>query len=218
MNSALYTNVRAAGLTVSHACEVGVFLPDTSNVLGWIQDGTRTTLVECDPAVVTALHARFDAMPNVHILPVAVADEASTLTFYRTGASTFGSNVPSSPALVNDGYKPSERDVFTVPAVTFDTIDDSSIDVLSVDVEGGEWYVLRHLHSRPQVICVETHGKRYVNPFLREITEWTQANGYGSWYFDDCDTVYRLGWTAPTENRATPLGFWQRIKKTLRGY
>ena len=62
MNSALYTNVRAAGLTVSHACEVGVFLPDTSNVLGWIQDGTRTTLVESDPAVVTALHARFDAI------------------------------------------------------------------------------------------------------------------------------------------------------------
>lgn len=213
----LYSHVRSAGITVAHACEVGVYLPDTSNVLGWINDGVRTTLVECDPVTVVALRTRFGELAHVRIEDVAVADESGTLAFYRTGASTFGSNVPQSPALVNDNYQPKQTDTFDVRAVTFDEIDDGTVDVLSIDVEGGEWYVLRHLRSRPTVISVETHGKRYVNPFMREIGAWMQAEGYGAWYADDTDTVYRRGWSDAAIDRRAPLSLWKRVKQFVRG-
>ena len=216
MPTSLYSHVQSAGIGVAHACEVGVYLPDTSNVLGWINDHVRTTLVECDPLTVAELRTRFGTLPHVRIEDVAVADESGTLTFYRTGASTFGSNVPQSPALVNDNYQPKQTDTFDVRAVTFDEIDDGTVDVLSIDVEGGEWYVLRHLRSRPSVISVETHGKRYVNPFLNEISAWMHAEGYGAWYSDETDTVYRRGWNEPVVDKSAPLSAWKRFKKFVR--
>jgi len=38
--------------------------------------------------------------------------------------------------------------------------------------------VLKHLVSRPKVISIETHGKYYLNPFLTEITQWMEREGY----------------------------------------
>jgi len=37
---------------------------------------------------------------------------------------------------------------------------------------------------------VETHGKSYLNPFYREITDWMDANGYERWWLNRTDTVY----------------------------
>lgn len=216
MNAALYEFVTAANVPVAYACEVGVYLPDTSNVLGWINDGVRTTLVECDPLIVTVLRQRFSTNTHVRIEAVAVADEAGHLTLYRTAASTFGQNVPDAPALANDGYQRAESDAFSVQAVTFDVIDDGSIDVLSIDIEGGEWYVIRHLRSRPAVICVETHGKHYVNPFISEIRAWMSEQGYGAWYFDAADTVYRRGWSEPVVDRSPKLSWWKRMRRRNR--
>jgi len=220
MNSdfTLYDAVRAAGIPVAHACEVGVYLPESSLVLGWINEGVRTTLVECDPVTTAALRQRFGGLSHVTLAEVAVADVPGTLTLYRAGASTFGSNVPKSPALVNDGYRPSSRDAFTAPAVTFDTLDDGTIDVLSIDVEGAEWFVIKHLRSRPRIVSVETHGKRYTNPFVGEITTWMAAHGYGAWYTGASDTVFRLGWAAPVEDRRVPGSLFRRFKRRLRGY
>ena len=218
MLTKLYENVQAAGLPITHACEVGVYLPEVSNVVGWINAGVRATLVECDPVTVVALRERFGALEHVRIEDVAVADEAGSLTLYRAGASTFGSNVAQAPALVNDGYRRDDANTFEVRAVTFDSIDDGSIDLLSIDIEGGEWFVLRHLQSRPLIISVETHGKRYVNPYLREIEAWTGAEGYGAWYRDASDTVFRLGWTEPVVDQAPPPTLFQRMKRAFRGW
>ena len=72
----------------------------------------------------------------------------------------------------------------------FDEIDDGTIDLLSVDVEGSEWYVIKNLVSRPAVISVETHGALYSNPNLEKITGWMKNNDYIIWYKDRSDTVY----------------------------
>lgn len=218
MLTRLHEYVTAEGIPVAHACEVGVWLPEYSNLVGWIEGGTRSTLVECDPVTVAKLRERWGTRANVRIADVAVADAPGTLTLHRAGASTFGANVPQSPARVNDGYDPARGETFTVPAVTFDTLDDGTIDVLAIDIEGGEWYVLRHLVSRPAVISVETHGKRYVNPFRAEIEGWMRAEGYGAWYRDDSDTVFRKGWTAPVEDRSRPKSWFKRLKIAVRGY
>ncbi|MBK8554209.1 MAG: FkbM family methyltransferase [Ignavibacteria bacterium] len=69
-------------------------------------------------------------------------------------------------------------------------MDDGTIDLLSVDIEGGEWFVVKHLVSRPDVISIETHWKNYSNPYLKEINEWMSDNDYQIWYIDKSDTVY----------------------------
>lgn len=218
MLTRLHEFVTTAAIPVAHACEIGVYLPEYSNVAGWIDAGVRTTLVECDPRTVAALRTRWGGHPHVRIEGVAVADAPGTLTVHRAGASTFGANVPRSPATVNDGFRIGHGETFTAPAVTFDTLDDGRIDVLVIDIEGAEWFVLQHLVSRPAVISVETHGKRYQNPFAHEISAWMQQEGYGAWYHDDSDTVFRRDWSAPVEDRSKPKSWFRRLKRRIRGY
>lgn len=92
-------------------------------------------------------------------------------------ASTFASEIPSSPALANDKFDINKANTFTIEAKRFDEIDDGTIDVLSIDTEGCDWYVIQNMISRPTVISIETGTKSYVNPFIKEIKEWMQANG-----------------------------------------
>jgi hypothetical protein len=83
-----------------------------------------------------------------------------------------------------------EQDKFVVEARTFDQIDDGTIDLLSVDVEGSEWFVLKHMTSRPSVISIETHGSLYRNPFFDQISEWMKANNYVLLYKATSDSVF----------------------------
>lgn len=186
----LYRKCRSRGMVIRHACEVGVYMPETSNVIDFINDGTRTSLVEPDPKSLEAIHRLFGGKKNVAVFPVAVFDHDGTIELVQRDASTFVSSLPSSPAMVNDHYTSKEEDRFTVECRTFDKIDDGTIDLLSVDIEGSEWYVIRALVSRPIVISVETHGKRYVNPFMDEIAGWMRENGYRVWYKNNTDTAF----------------------------
>ena len=72
----------------------------------------------------------------------------------------------------------------------FSDIDKGDIDLLSIDTEGSEWYVLLTIISRPKVISIETHGKYYINPFIKEIKNWMIENDYEIWFKDKSDTVY----------------------------
>jgi len=161
--------------------EVGVYLPETSNILDYIKQGIRTTLVEADPRCVTAIREYFGDTYPITLHPVAVFDSEGSIELINRAASTFASVLNSSPALVNDAYQKQDTDKFTVPAKRFDSLDDGTIDLLSIDIEGCEWYVLKYMKSRPAVISVETHGKRYINPFINEITDWMKktATNFG---------------------------------------
>ncbi|WP_198990543.1 FkbM family methyltransferase [Hymenobacter sp. BT559] len=185
----MYQKLRARGLTFSHVCEVGVYIPETSNILDFINNGVRATLVEADPDVAKKIKAAF-ATKNIDLHPVAVWDTNGTLKLSKAASSTFATELPTSPALENDRYHVSEATTFEVPCVQFSTIDDGTIDLLSIDIEGGEWYVLKHLVSSPKVLSIETHGKYYTNPFLTEITAWLAQHNYTLWYKDGSDSVF----------------------------
>ncbi|MBJ6144041.1 FkbM family methyltransferase [Hymenobacter sp. BT559] len=187
--SLMYQKLRARGLTFSHVCEVGVYIPETSNILDFINNGVRATLVEADPDVAKKIKAAF-ATKNIDLHPVAVWDTNGTLKLSKAASSTFATELPTSPALENDRYHVSEATTFEVPCVQFSTIDDGTIDLLSIDIEGGEWYVLKHLVSSPKVLSIETHGKYYTNPFLTEITAWLAQHNYTLWYKDGSDSVF----------------------------
>ena len=64
---------------------------------------------------------------------------------------------------------------------------------MRLDTEGGEFYVLEKLISRPELIVLETHNHiaSYINPFLYEIEEWMVENNYVKVSVDSGDSIYR---------------------------
>jgi FkbM family methyltransferase len=191
MEKRIYRKFISKKIVIDHICEVGVFLPELSNIVDFIvRDRIRTTLVEPDPKSITAIQRYFVDYDNVRLLPYAIYDYNGVLELVQRAASTFVADLPYSPAQVNDHYEVRQEDTFSVECKKFDEIDDGSIGLLSVDTEGCEWYVLKYLKSRPLIISLETHGKSYLNPFLKEIRNWMADNGYGRWYMDRTDTIY----------------------------
>ena len=186
----LYKKVAEKGFVPAHVAEVGVWHPEGSNVYAFIQDGVRTTLVEPDPESIRLLKDAFGDMANVALHEVAACDVDGEIELYKRGSSTFVSTLPNSPALVNDDCDVRQTETFKVTGKVFDDIDDGTIDLISVDTEGSEWVVIKHLKSRPAVISVETHGGMYVNPYLEQLIAWMANHGYVLWYKDKSDSVY----------------------------
>lgn len=186
----LYQKVTKKGLNPKHVAEVGVYLPQNSNIAIYAKRGINSTFVEPDPNSIEAIKDYFGNMNNITIHPVAIFDESGKVELVQRQASTYLKVLDSSPAIVNDEYKLDDKDTFVVDAVTFDKIDDGSIDLLSIDIEGGEWFVLKHMRSRPLVLSIETHGAMYTNPYISEIESWIEDNNYIVWYMDGSDTVY----------------------------
>ncbi len=189
-SKAIFLKSQKRHLSFQHVCEVGVYWPETSNILDFILQDLRTTLVEADPTCIEKIKIYFTNRQNIRLYPVAVYDHNGTIEMVQRNASTFVGQLAESPAIVNDDYQLSESDKYMVETVQFSQIDDGSIDLLSVDIEGCEWYVLKYMKSRPKVISLEMHGKHYTNPFTNEILSWIQANGYKVWYKDISDTVF----------------------------
>jgi FkbM family methyltransferase len=190
MTARLYRMCSRKGLRPALVAEVGVYLPETSNILEFIREGVPAMLVEADPVTVEKIRAYFAPFRGVRIHPVAVWDENGRISLFRAGASTFASDLSASPALINDAYVPAEKDRFEVDAIRFSEIDDGDIDLLSIDIEGAEWYVLKHMRSRPLAIALETHSAQYHNPNLAQIEQWMQDNGYERWFMDHTDSVF----------------------------
>lgn len=218
----IYKRLKSRGLKFNHVCEVGVYLPQTSNIINFIKDGVRATLVEADPETVEKIKKYFSGYA-VHVEPVAVWDTSGTITLSKAAASTFVTQLEVSPAIINDKYQVSDSNTFEVPCKVFSEIDDGTIDLLSVDIEGGEWYVVKHLKSRPKVISIETHGKYYVNPFIKQIEMWMQTENYKVWYKDRSDTIYiKSGLLEPTlgERISTFLALsrirWKKMKRIFK--
>lgn len=218
----IYRKIKSRNISIDHACEVGVYLPQTSNIIDFIKEGRRASLVEADPKTVSILEDYFK-QHNVTIFPVAVWSSSGTVRLSRAAASTFISELKSSPAIVNDKYKVDMDNSFAVNCVVFSEIDKGDIDLLSVDIEGGEWHVINHLKSRPKVISVETHGKYYTNPFINEITQWMSENQYRLWFKDASDTVFmknELGKPSVSDQLETVLSEakirWKKFKRVFK--
>lgn len=186
----LFKMTARKGFAPSHVAEVGVYLPEESNIFDFIEAGVRCTLVEPDPSSIEKIREYFGAAKNVTLHAVAVYDTNGELELVHREASTFVAELVSSPAMINDGYTLDKGDTFTVEARTFDRVDDGTIDLLSVDTEGSEWFVIKHMTSRPAVISLETHGAAYVNHYLAEITSWMRQHDYQIWYKDKTDSVF----------------------------
>ena len=61
----LYRRCKRKGYAPTSVVEVGVYIPETSNVINFIEDGVKTLLVEADPKTVEKIKARFGSFKNV---------------------------------------------------------------------------------------------------------------------------------------------------------
>jgi FkbM family methyltransferase len=187
--------------------EVGVYLPQESNVRGFIFNGAKALLVEADPLLIDKIKMFYAGYKNIDVLNYAIFDRNGTVELYRAAASTFVSEVIS-PALVNDKYVTKDSNKFTVEARLFSEIDNGNIDLLSVDIEGSEWFVIKNMVSHPKVISIETHGKYYRNQYIKEISDWMYTNGYTLWFKDKSDSVY-------VKNGTFPVTFGEKLQLKL---
>ncbi len=191
-NNLLYQKVSENKFTPLHVAEVGVWHPETSNVFLYIKDGIKTTLVEPDPESISFIKNAFKNSANVSLHEVALCDFNGEVDLYSRESSTFVSTLSSSPAIVNDIADLKNTDKFTAKAVLFNEIDDGTIDLISIDTEGSEWFVIKNMVSRPAVISIETHGGVYINPYMKELENWMKNNNYNLWYKDKSDSIYVL--------------------------
>lgn len=190
MATQIYERLSKYLIEIKIVFEVGVYLPETSNVIDFIKDNKKVILVEPDPITQIKISEYFRNQSNITLLPFAVYDFDGTIELSKANASTFISELSASPAIVNDKFEVDKHDKFTAECRKFSSIDPGNIDLLCVDIEGAEWFVLKHLISKPKVISLETHGKYYKNPNSSQINEWMKSNGYAAWYMDGSDTVY----------------------------
>jgi FkbM family methyltransferase len=188
-NNKLFFKYKTKKLSFSLICEVGVFMPESSNVIGFINEDLKTLLIEPNNDSLKRIYTYFKNK-NIVVYPYAIYDYNGTIKLVHRNASTFVKDLPSSPALVNDRYDINDNDTFDVECKLFSEIDNGEIDLLSVDTEGCEWYVLKNMISRPKIISLETHGKFYTNPFINDINSWINDNGYKIWYKTKSDTIF----------------------------
>ncbi|RYF95272.1 MAG: FkbM family methyltransferase [Chitinophagaceae bacterium] len=220
----IYKKLAGKNILFNHICEVGVFLPEYSNLIDFIRKGVRTTLIEADPDVAAKIRQYYREYP-VTVHAVAIFTYNGTVEISRAAESTFVSSVTASPAMVNDRFSQSKQEVFTTECRLFSDLDGGDIDLISIDIEGCEWHVINTMISRPKIISVETHSKAYINPFMNEISSWMIDNNYEVWYKDLSDTVYvRKDQFKPGVIDKLQTGYskgrvqWKRLKQTVKAW
>lgn len=190
-NIKFYETITEKGFTPKFVVEVGVWHPDTSNIYRYIMNGVKTMLIEPDPRSIELIKTEFN-QPDVVLHEAAVCDFEGEIELCQRESSTFVCNLPSSPALVNDDCDIKKSETFIAKAIKFSSVDNGKIDLISIDTEGSEWFVIKNMSSRPVVISVETHGGMYINPYIQEIRQWMQNNNYSLLYKDKSDSIYVL--------------------------
>ena len=191
-NVKFYEIVKKRGFNPKVVAEVGVWHPNTSNIYSYIENSVKSILVEPDPKSIKLIKEKWNKTPNVTLYEVALCDFNGEIQLCQRESSTFVSSLPNSPALANDNCNIEESDNFIAKAIKFSNIDDGTIDLISIDTEGSEWFVIKNMISRPTVISIETHGGIYVNPYIVELKKWMDDNNYALWFKDKSDSIYVL--------------------------
>jgi FkbM family methyltransferase len=191
--SVLYSAVMKAGIEISKAAEIGVLSFEASNIKDFIEDGIVCDLYEAVPEFCSNIEANLSEYSNTKLNCYALSDFDGEIELCMAGPSTFNAAQVSSPAINHDGVKKEASEKIKVPCRNFGSIDPGDYDLVSIDIEGAEWSVIRNMKSRPAVLSIETQSRDYVNPELDKITGWLQENGYKVWVWDDTDTIFFRG-------------------------
>jgi FkbM family methyltransferase len=157
--------------------------------------------------------------PNVKLFNVAIGDVDGEMDFFLRETSSYLSSLNGMSVIdQSHPHLHRENDCVKVNVFTFDRFDPGNINYLRIDVEGGEWFVLKHLKSRPETISIETHDSRasYINPYLWEIEQWMGYNGYEKIAVDEMDSIYKKTnkyqpLSIPVKNLPNDIAYYREI-------
>ncbi len=172
--------------------EVGVGpLPMSYGALVWHNPNVHMLMFEPRPDYYAENLKAANGRPNVELHNVAIGDEDGRLKLYDEGTSSSLEGV-ASPFAQHHKADPNAKPYFEVDVRRISHYDKGDIDILRVDTEGHEWACIKHMISRPQQIVVETYNDlgTYINPYLYEIVEWCEKNGYRRDAVQDSDFIY----------------------------
>ena len=186
------------GKHAQSVCEVGVNQPDLCSVTDFYHDGASTILVEPLPWLAKSLRMIF---PDAMVHEKVCGDRNGMVKLYDRGEGSWIEQVPIGKAPdeheKHSGIKREEFDpqfVREVESVTFDRIDPGDLDVLCVDTEGAEWFVIERMVSVPKLVRLETHFScsGWINPFDAQIRLCMKNKGYTLLAEDVSDTLWVL--------------------------
>lgn len=170
----------------NHIVEVGC--DGKASLHEFITPESRVQIFECNPSHLFEIDRHYGRMPNVTVRPYAMWKERGVVNFHLEGATSFVEGVQS-PFAVIDKVQPTNT--IQVEARTFDEFDDGTIDIMDIDIEGAEWYVISRMVSRPRVIVIEMGWDKYVNPHRDDIEGWLRDNMYYHFQTEGAAYFYR---------------------------
>lgn len=164
--------------------EIGVGEAYTSRTsCFWGNPNVECHLFEPNPKIYNELKSATQNFSNVKLYNLAISDKQGEAELYLANNCSFIDGIDS-PIAVQDGTKNEYKkwDKTLVQLDTIDNYDNGNIDLLLLDMEGSEWFVLERLKSRPTQIIVETHISTntppYLNKYMNKILFWMWENNY----------------------------------------
>jgi hypothetical protein len=174
------------GLKPRRVAEVGVNEPDKCSLLPFIHEGIPTLLVEPLPWCCQNLRAAFEGKP-VEVIEGVAGDKDGSVLLYDRGEGSWIDDVPEGAAPdEHQGHSGLNRETIDprfirkVQSYRWRMIDPGDIDVLCVDTEGAEWFVIREMTSRPALVRCEMHFTHsgWINPHNPAIRQKMTDMGY----------------------------------------
>jgi FkbM family methyltransferase len=126
--------------------------------------GLKVIAFEPDPTALASLRRRFEANPNVEIIPKAVGASARTATFYRMPGADDGRTASSSLVECSDHEGGTTMTVEVIDLIEFLKSRPTMPSIVKMDIEGSEAECLEAvldagLQSSIGAFLVETHDR-----------------------------------------------------------
>ena len=185
--------------------EVGAFDGEyVSNTCGLADRGWRGFYIEPVPKAHAACAARHARNERITVSPLAIGTEAGTITIYTRGPLSTSSKAMvenfSSLDWAKDGFQKTEQveaEQVTLEHYLVEHEIEPGFQVLVIDVEGGEWKVLRDFDLsiwRPRMVIIELHDQNPDYFLIRDecnnIVRYFDEHGYKVIAKDLTNTIY----------------------------
>lgn len=169
----------------SHVCECGANSPINCYAKAFL-GRSRLTLIEPMPIQFGRLVDQLGSQDGVTLHNVAIIDEDEPRDVVMMAwandcshGSTHLAGVRAPTHVTGKGGIPKDNTTeIVVRGVPFSDIDTGDIDVMLLDCEGAEFFVLKRMISRPKIIKLEQYWGPHPHAMLDELTGWFHANGY----------------------------------------
>lgn len=176
-----------------HIIEIGVGTYEGVSTINLIKNRVTAIVFEPHPSFYKNIVEHLGNTPGLQIINKGIYKEKGAQKFYDKWASTFiGVMYDHSGAKAQDKYEIDEKDAFICEVDTIDNYDNGEVDLLCMDCESCEWFVLEKLISRPTIVQIETHSfYSDYQPFnIDKIRQWFEDNDYGLFALNESDSIF----------------------------